>query len=271
MNRASILSNLLLEGNSVMSSIQALTEATIDANAKDKWERSSFYKSAHRGAKQILIDVENPDEFRKEELAVDPEAAFQRDLDNLEYTVGMLTGVSLKNFDAAQISAANKVLNTAQKRLKNASKRAEEFKQDVELATKHYKPLEYSKDALTAFLNYFKALGLPWDIDHTWQNYLNDSDPGNTKNPAAKDAYGRRKVDYMVPESRRMKCSRRITESADCEDFEQIEGTDTKSCYGLLNKHGDTSYICQRCPLWGGFEYQDMMGEGKKRNGRRKG
>lgn len=167
----------------------SMNEATLNAAETEKFVDGRWYKGLVKNAMSILKRVEDVDGYRKGFMKEDPQGALESELDDLEYVGTMLSGLSLKNYPSEVYQKLSKITDSLFNGLKRARKKIDELSGDPDKLREWMKPMEYSKRALSALTDAMAILGLPWDFDFKWNNYLNDP----------KSAKKMRPIDTTVP------------------------------------------------------------------------
>lgn len=215
------ITNLVLEGKPLSEAI-ALTEAVLDAESISDFVKGPFYKGLEKNAQQMLKQVEDADGYR-DERETDPRGYTEEELDNLEYVANMLSGLRLVNYDEKIKAGVAKLIRSAEQGVKRGHRKLDAMKTDQEILD-GFKPLEYYQRALCTMCDAFNLLGVQWDYDYKWQNYLFDADPKKSAVKTQKTADGRRVIDVGVPTEERQQemFSALIEASADSISFNDI-------------------------------------------------
>lgn len=153
----------------------ALSEAKLDAADIDAFMNSAFLKALEKHALRVLSKVEAAHENLEARKASDIDElqdTLRDELDDLEYFIHMFKGLDIINFPADQTNGVTKLLRSANNSIKAAEKIIDNEEMEPEAFIKRFPTLKYSKLALTLATNIFAELDLPWDYDHTWENYL---------------------------------------------------------------------------------------------------
>lgn len=199
------LTDAFLEGKNIhkVAPYYLVSEAVIDATKMDEFLKSSTFKHIDKIAKEIFKYAEIDVKWRTYSGMTNKQGV-ELAIEYMFYVRNFLQSLHVQNFPsivkrqiAASITTLKRSEGTAERKLKEAE--AASTPLEGENILKAF-PVTYFRRAIDALTDVFLAMGIPWDYDYDWQNYLKKAGDKSKEMGATYDAKGRRVVDYGVPE-----------------------------------------------------------------------
>ena len=224
MNRSDRAIECILRGASLSEALQ-ISEATITPETINDFVKSPAYKNLERNAMKMLQDLESNEEYKRGRFTEDPIGSLEDEIENCEYVASIIDGINIDAYGPDVKSKVAKIINPLRKGARTLKNKLAKLSKsdfigdDGQLKMKQkvdkegnveytkgnpkkgipsvpktvrdypYSENEYTARALDGLTNFFKLLGVPWDFDYKWNDYINN--PGTKLRP----------VDLGVPES----------------------------------------------------------------------